>query len=116
MPNIGYHARLVSDNTVKTVGGSFGGSFDLATVNRLVNNHFTVEVTPSGRAVFVDRRGRRVSLYVSVDADTTEAGRAALLEYRKVELEAERKEEEKREQLRDLLDSMGIEEALKRLS
>ena len=78
--NIGYHTRLISDNTVKVVGGSFGGRFDIETANRLVKSHFSVAVKQSGRAVFVDKRGREVSLYFTVDAGETDAGKKALAE------------------------------------
>lgn len=116
MTNIGYHTRLVENHTVKVVGGSFGGSFDMDTVNRLVKSHFTVKVKSSGRAVFVDRKGREVSLYVSVDPLTTDVGYDALLEYRRVQAVIERAEAEKRERLLYLIDSMDTDEAIKRLS
>lgn len=34
--NIGYHTRLDGENSKKISGGSFGGSFDMETVERLV--------------------------------------------------------------------------------
>ena len=81
MKNIGYHTRLHLNNSVKVVGGSFGGSLDIETANRLVNAHFTVIVKPSGRPVFVDREGREVSLYISVDPEATEKGKEAVKVY-----------------------------------
>lgn len=113
--DIGYHTRLWGNGS-KVEGGCFGGAFDLATVNRLVKAHFTVTVKPSGHAVFVDRKGREVSLYVRVDPETTDAGRAVLVYYRKVEELTAKKEEEKREHIQDLVDSMDSDEAIKRLT
>jgi hypothetical protein len=88
-----YHTRLQSDNTEKIVGGSFDGQFDADTVERLVKAFFTVTVKPSGHAVFVDRDGREVSLYVSVDACETSTGKKALAEWKAqaVRVEQERK-------------------------
>ena len=80
--NIGYHTRLFSDNRVKISGGSFGGELSMETANRLVRAFHTVVIKPSGRAVFVDREGREVWLYISVDADKTDAGIAALKAWR----------------------------------
>ncbi len=114
--NIGYHTRLDSNNTVKVVGGSFGGSFDWETVERLVKAHFTVKIQPSGRAVFVDREGRAVSLYVSVDPDQTEAGKLALAEDRKAREEAQRVEEDKQAQIDELMSNFTQDELIRRLS
>ena len=69
--NIGYHTRLINNNASKVCGGSFGGALDLETANRLVNTHFNVIVKTSGTPVFVDREGREVSLYMSVDPSLT---------------------------------------------
>lgn len=79
--NIGYHTRLYIDNSVKVTGGSFGGSIDLETVERL-SRLFTVTVKPSGTPVFVDREGREVRLYLSVDCAHTEKGREAIKAWR----------------------------------
>lgn len=75
--SIGYHTRLDSNNTVRVTGGSFGGGINQETVERLVNAHFQVKILSSGRGVFVDRQGREVSLYLSVDPLSTEAGQIA---------------------------------------
>lgn len=113
--NIGYHTRLYSDNTVKVVGGSFGGSIDQETVERLTRL-FDVIVKPSGTPVFVDSQGREVRLYLSVDAIETIKGKEALKEHTK-KLEALQKEEdEKEEQIETLLASMSNEEILARLT
>lgn len=113
--NIGYHTRLDSNNTVKLTGGSFGGSFDIETINRLVKSQFTVRVKPSGRVVFVDKEGREVSLYFSVDPETTEAGKLALTEYRRELAQREQAEAQKMDRVQALLDGMSADEILKRL-
>lgn len=117
--NIGYHTRLYSDNKVKVTGGSFGGQIDADTVTRLVKSHFTVMVKPSGSCVFVDREGREVSLYVSVDAKETAAGKAALKAYneanRKAWEEAEKNERDAQEEIDSLLDGLSHEEIVRRL-
>ncbi|QGH45024.1 hypothetical protein [Bacteriophage Phobos] len=108
--NIGYHTRSDGNNTVKLTGGSFGGAVDQATIERLVRAHFTVRVKPSGRAVFVDREGRDVSLYLTVDPDSTEAGKAALRADRLRRETVERQEHERRRDVLDALDDMSTEE------
>lgn len=114
--SIGFHTRLYGQNSVKVTGGSFGGSLDLETVNRLVNNHgFTVTVKPSGNPVFVDREGREVSLYFAIDPGATDKGKAALALDRKAREAAAREEERKRQEIESLLDDMSPEEALARL-
>lgn len=80
--NIGYHTRLDSNNTVKVTGGSFGGSTDQETIERLVNAHFSVRIKPSGRAVFVDNQDREVTLYITVDPMSTEKGKKVAKEHR----------------------------------
>lgn len=118
--NIGYHTRLDSNNTVKVVGCSFGGTVDIETVNRLVNAHFNVTVKPSGRAVFVDKEGREVSLYLTVDPKLTAKGDEALKQWR-IETERIRKEEAKRqaeqdEHIEELLSKLTYDEIVTRLT
>lgn len=113
--NIGYHTRLDGNNTVKLTGGSFGGSFDIETVNRLVKSHFTVSVKNSGRLVFVDKTGREVSLYFTVDPQATEAGQVVLKEYRKLAAWREQQEDAKMARVNELIDGMSADELLKRL-
>ncbi len=116
--NIGYHTRLAGDNTVKCVGGSFGGAIDMETVNRLTRS-FTVRVKPSGTPVFVDQEGREVRLYLSVDPDTTEIGKAALKAWReeraKTEAHAQQLAEAQQAEIEDLLGNLGHDEAVRRL-
>lgn len=117
--NIGYHTRLYRDNTVKVCGGSFGGSIDGDTVERLVNAMFTAKVLPSGTPVFVDREGREVRLYLSVDVDKTNKGALALQNYRieRDRIEKERQVQAEREQneIDSLMAEMTHEEIVKRL-
>lgn len=114
--NICYHTRLDGRNSVKVVGGTFAGSIDMDTVNRLVKSQFTVKVQPSGRAVFVDKGGRAVSVYITVDPDQTEVGKQALAEDRKARDDRERAECEKAAQVEELLSTLSHDEIIKRLS
>lgn len=113
--SIGYHTRLSSDNTTKVCGGSFGGMVDQETIERLVNVHFEVVIKPSGRAVFVDRQGREVSLYLSVDPDTTTKGKDARVAHSKIKQDEQEKEDQLAEEIEDLLSTMSYEEILKKL-
>lgn len=117
--NIGYHTRRISDNSMKVVGGSFGGSLDMETANRLVKSHFSVAVKPSGHAVFVDREGREVSLYFTVDAAQTDAGKQALAEWRKLRAQEAAANEalaaQQSEELDQLMAGLTHEEIVKRL-
>lgn len=113
--NIGYHTRLYENNTIKCVGGSFGGSLDLQTANRLVKAHFTVTVKPSGTPVFVDRDGREVSLYITVDPTMTDAGKQAVATYVQGKRSRQEEETRKKDRIESLLDGMSLDEALRRL-
>lgn len=117
--NIGYHTRLYSDNTKKIVGGSFGGEVSQDTVERLVRSHFKVIIKPSGAGCFVDRNGREVSLYISVDPLKTEIGKLASAERKKEDAIRFKKEtaiqEKLDSQLSDIMDSMTTEEIIAKL-
>lgn len=119
MSNIGYHTRLYSDNTCKVVGGSFGGSMDIETVNRLVKSHFSVVVKNSGTPVFVDKEGREVTLYLTVDAGSSEKGLQALKAWRaeqaKLAVEAENRREREQDEIDQLLEGLSHEEIVRRL-
>lgn len=110
--SIGYHTRKHDSNHTKVTGGSFGGSVDMDTVNRLVKAHFTVQYTNSGRAVFVDREGLVVSLYITIDPETTEVGKLAWEAQRANRLEKQRQEEAKEQELKNILDSMTTDQIL----
>lgn len=113
--NTGYHTRLHSDNTVKVTGGSFGGQIGVDLVERLVKSHFTVKIKPSGSGVFVDKQGREVSLYLSVDPLTTSAGKAAKAEFIKQESAKQEEDEEKRTEIENLMNELTVDEILKKL-
>lgn len=113
--NIGYHTRLIGNNSVKIAGGSFGGSLEIDTANRLVNAHFDVIVKNSGRPVFVDKEGREVSLYITVDPSETEKGKAALYNWRSEQNKRIREDEEKVSQIEEILSTMSNDEIIERL-
>lgn len=117
--NIGYHTRLV-DTDVKVKGGCFGGSLDGETVNRLVTSHFKVEVSNSGHPYFVDKQGRRVRLYLSVDARNTPQGMAALKAWHREQEQAAKKEAElfsqQQAELQAAMAGLSHEEVMRRLA
>ena len=117
--NIGYHTRLLSNNSTKVVGGSFGGAIDADTVERLTRSHFTVIVKPSGRAVFVDREGREVSLYLSVDPESTSIGALALQNYhiekQRTDREASEQRAKEEREIEELMHGLPHSEIMKRL-
>lgn len=90
------------------------------TVERLAKSHFTVIVKPSGTPVFVDKQGREVRVYFSVDPRDTAMGKAAISEYNKekARLQAiqEQKEAEQQTQIDDLMAGLSNEEIIRRLS
>lgn len=112
--SIGYHTR--DSQGQKLTGGSFGGSIDLETVNRLVNTHFSVRVKPSGCPTFVSRTGQDVNLYISIDPDMTDKGKEALKAWREEERKREQLQEQKEKELQDILDSMTVEDAIFKLT
>lgn len=116
--NIGYHTRLYRDNTVKVTGGSFGGSIDRDTVERL-SGLFEVKILLSGTPVFVDREGREVRLYLSVDPQMTNKGALALQNYRiekdRLEREREQQAEQEQNEVDSLMADLTHEEIVKRL-
>ena len=118
MSNIGYHTRLYKDNTVKVTGGSFGGSIDGDTVERL-SGLFEVKVLQSGTPVFVDREGREVRLYLSVDPQMTNKGALALhnyhIEQSRLEREREQQAEQEQNEVDSLMADLTHEEIVKRL-
>ena len=120
MKNIGYHTRLYGDNTVKVTGGSFGGSVDMETANRIAKSHFTVVVKNSGTAVFVDKSGREVRLYLSVDVADTEIGKIAIKEWRearaKQEAENGARAEREEQEIEDIMANLSHEEIVRRLT
>jgi hypothetical protein len=116
--NIGYHTRLIGDNSVKVVGGSFGGDIDIETVNRLTR-FFTVTVKPSGTPVFVDDKGREVRLYITIDPCRTNKGMEALKEWRVARAKQERadaaRHAQQSEEIDALMSGLSHEEVVRRL-
>lgn len=117
--SISYHTRLDTDSSVKVVGGSFGGAIDLDTVERLVKAHFTVQVRPSGRPVFVDNQQRPVSLYLRVDPASTAIGKLTLRKWTDERAAAaerlEAEEEQRRAELEEAMSGLSHQEVLRRL-
>lgn len=117
--NISYHTRLESDNRIKVVGGSFMGAIDADTVERLTRNFFTVTVKSSGRAVFVDNQNREVSLYLSVDPESTNIGALAVKKYHTEKERADSKAAEqqarKEREIEKLMNGLTHAEIVKRL-
>lgn len=111
-----YHTRGALTGE-KIMGGSFGGAFDMDTVNRLIRYHkYKVLVKPSGTPVFVDVAGREVHMYFSVDPRFTDAGKEALDADKQKRFSAQAIEEEKERLVNDLIANMTTEELLERLS
>lgn len=120
MERIGYHTRLYSDNTCKVSGGSFGGAMGGDTIERLVNNGYTVTIKPSGVPVFVDIKGREVMLYVTIDAGECSKGRAAIekhsLEQRAAREARREKDEREQAAIESLMAGLTYDEIISRLS
>lgn len=119
MKNIGWHTRLYKDPKVKCCGGSFGGDIGLETVERLVKFHFEVSMLPSGRPVFVDKEGREVLLYFTIDPASTSKGKEVFREYlnqKRIEEEKREKiEQEQKEELEELMRGLSHQEIVNRL-
>jgi hypothetical protein len=116
MKNIGYHTRLYSDNTQKICGGSFGGNVSPETVARLVKSHFDVTVKNSGTVVFVDKSGREVTLYITVDPANTDIGIAAKKEWLKKAHATNEADEAKRSLINSLMNELLDDDIIQRLS
>lgn len=116
--NIGYHTRAYGDNRIKISGGSFGGDISQETVERLTRL-FDVIIKPSGTAVFVDKSGREVNLYISVDARNTIKGREALKLWNEKRLAEFKAEEDKlvklEEEILKAMEGLTYTEILERL-
>jgi hypothetical protein len=110
--SIGYHTRLYGNNKVKCCGGSFGGDISQDTVERVVNCMFTVIVKPSGTPVFVDKQGREVYLYFTIDARNTEKGKEALTAFYAEREKASEVLRQQERHLEDVLSSMSTHDIL----
>lgn len=118
--NICYHTRLSGKNSVKVCGGTFGGQIDMETVEQLVKSQFTVTIKNSGNAVFIDKEGREVSLYINIDPLSTKVGNEAKAKHNKENserVERDKKiEEEKMSRLEAIMESMTTEEIIAKLT
>lgn len=114
--SIVYHTRG-SMTGVRITGGSFSGSFDIDTVNRLLRAHkYTAIVKPSGHTVFVDSAGREVSLYLFVDPAETGIGNEAIVNHRAEMNRLQKLDEAKERRVNELIANMTTDELLERLS
>ena len=116
--NIEYHTRAYRDSTVRLTGGSFGGHIDQETVEGLTRL-FSVTVLPSGTPIFVDRHGREVRLYITVDACNTTKGKEALkawhAERARLEAEEAARTEPNEAEIADLISGLSHDEIVRRL-
>ncbi len=117
--NIGYHTRLYGNDSVKLSGGVFGGSIDLETIERLTKYHFKVIIKNSGNAVFVNNNNQEVNLYIKVDPNITTIGKEAknkyLEEQKKKLIQEEEQENIKKNLINELIDTMSLDEIIKKL-
>lgn len=113
-----YHLRRVSDGA-KIVGGSIPRTLETLDAAAEWLSKFTqVSVTESGQVHFT-YGNTPVWAYLSVDPAETEQGKEALRQWRiekrnREDAEAERNDELQRE-LEDLVGSIGIEAAIRKL-
>lgn len=118
--SICYHTRLSGKDSVKVCGGSFGGQVDMETVEQLVKNQFTVVIKNSGHAVFVDKEGREVNLYINIDPLSTKVGKDSKAKHNKEtseRIERDKKiEAEKRSRLEAIMENMTNEEIIEKLT
>lgn len=115
--NIGWHIRCFQTGD-KLQGGSFGGDVDMSTADRLVKSFLIVETDAAGNPYFIDKKtGKRVWLYISIDARKTEAGKAAIAEYDKKQAQLRNEQAQLTSKLENLLceyDAATILAALKK--
>lgn len=104
---------------MKVTGGMFGGDFSQDTADRLAGRFFTVRVTHTGTPVFVDDRGREVTLYMTVDPARSPAGLKALAAYHADRAAAQKLADEQearyKAEIETLLDELSPAEAIRRL-
>lgn len=118
MKSFSFHVRKPDGN--KITGGSIhADSFDHA-ADRLATR-YSVSLTNSGRAVFTCPEGRgEISLYLHIAPEDTPGGldRAKMLRAeQRIQQEQKAREQKEREaQLESLIESIGIEAAIKKLS
>jgi hypothetical protein len=118
--SICYHVRLSGQNSTLLASGSFGGDISQDTVERLAKSHFTVKVLNSGRAVFADKAGKEVSLYLHVNPETTTIGKEAIRADRVRRAEIAKAQDDLDESqesgIKELMSSLSHDEIVRRLS
>ena len=115
MNKLTYHTRLDADHSQKVSGGTFSGVIDYETVERLAKAFFTVSIKPSGRAVFVDKEGREVNLYIKVEAETTSIGIEAKRVWRSERCRQDAEAELLQDEINSAMAELPPEEVLRRL-
>jgi hypothetical protein len=104
-----YHTRLDGTDT-KLVGGAREG-----TLQNILED-FTVEFTPTGRAIFIDSKNRRVNVYTKVDPSDHPGYAKARADYQKKQRDVEEEISERQKKIEKLLNALSDEEIIKRLS
>lgn len=113
--SIGYQLREYGNDSNKLVGGSFGGSIDLETIDRLVGAHLDVITLPSGNLCFADKQGRKVTLKINVDPIFTAKGKAEQAANDAKLAQAYAKAEELEQKANDLMRGLSWEEIIRKL-
>lgn len=116
---VGYHTRAYLDTTQKISGGFFRGGLDAKTIGNLINAYFDVKIMSGGRAVFVDKNGRPVFLYITVDPSMTAKGKELIAAnqaaQRSLAQALQAQEIREREELEDVMQGLSHAEIIKRL-
>lgn len=101
------HTR--GQNGEKYSGGTWYCDGDLnQAADQLTASHDII-VTNSGRVSFVDKNGRMISIYLTIDPAETEKGKRVLKEHNE---KKRREEKERQEKLNQLVASVGIDRAI----
>ena len=110
-----FSLRRVSDG-VKVVGGSIPASITtLDEAAEWMSKRAQVVVTQSGNVHFSYGGGTPVYAFLLIDAADTEQGKEALRQWRAKELDRENTEKERRNHLENLIDSIGVDAAIRKL-
>jgi hypothetical protein len=109
-----YYTRLHSNENIWFEGGPLG-DIDSATIDRLVEARFTVGISSTGQAVFVDRTGKDVALWITVAPEKTSQGKEAMELWRANKERREAEAARQREEITRTLNALTPDEALRRL-
>ena len=104
-----YHTRLDGSDT-KLVGGAREGSI------KNILEDFIVEITPTGRAIFIDSKNRRVNLYTKVDPIDHPGFHKAQSDYIQKQRDIETAIADRQKKIERLLNSLSDEEIIERLT